>query len=66
MAVAKASAAPVYGFFDTYLGTGVVGGFFETYQSIGTTTADLVLEILSGADVTKLRRARQFEAGFSC
>ena len=54
VAVAKASAAPVYGFFDTYLGTGVVGGFFETYQSIGTTTADLVLEILSGADVKKL------------
>jgi signal transduction histidine kinase len=53
-ALARASAAPVYGFFDTYLGTGVVGGFFGTYQSIGTTTADLVLEILSGADVTKL------------
>ena len=53
-AVAKASVAPVYGFFDTYLGTGVVGGFFETYQSIGTTTAGLVLQILSGADVKKL------------
>ena len=48
VAVARASAAPVYGFFDTYLGTGVVGGFFETYQSIGSTTANLVLEILSG------------------
>ena len=54
VAVARASAAPVYGFFDTYLGTGVVGGFFETYQSIGSTTANLVLEILSGSDVTKL------------
>jgi signal transduction histidine kinase/ABC-type uncharacterized transport system substrate-binding protein len=54
MAVARASAAPVYGFFDTYLGTGVAGGFFETYQSIGTTTADLVLAILSGAQVEKL------------
>jgi hypothetical protein len=64
VAVARASAAPVYGFFDTYLGTGVVGGFFETYQSIGTTTADLVLEILSGADVKKLA-ARDIEANFS-
>ena len=53
-AVARASAAPVYGFFETYIGTGVVGGFFETYQSIGSATADLVLEILAGADVTKL------------
>ena len=64
-ALAKASAAPVYGFFETYLGTGVVGGYLETYQSIGATTADLVLEILSGADVTKLAPARQFEAGLS-
>ena len=54
VAVARASAAPVYGFFETYLGTGVVGGYLETYQSIGSTTAGLVLEILSGADVTKL------------
>jgi PAS domain S-box-containing protein len=54
VALANASAAPVYGFFETYLGTGVVGGYLETYQSIGTTTADLVLEILSGADVAKL------------
>ena len=53
-AVARASAAPVYGFFETYLGTGVVGGYLEAYQSIGTTTAELVLEILSGADVAKL------------
>jgi len=30
-AVARASAAPVYGFFETYLGTGVVGGYLETY-----------------------------------
>ena len=54
LAVANASSAPVYGFFETYLGTGVVGGYLETYQSIGTTTANLVLEILSGTDVSKL------------
>ncbi|WP_314946377.1 ATP-binding protein [Bradyrhizobium cosmicum] len=53
-AVAEASAAPVYGFFETYLGTGVVGGYLETYQSIGATTAGIVLEILSGKDITKL------------
>ncbi|WP_426527232.1 sensor histidine kinase [Bradyrhizobium sp. McL0615] len=53
-AIAKASTAPVYGFFETYLGTGVVGGYLETYQSIGTNTANLVLAILSGADATKL------------
>ena len=54
VAVARASAAPVYGFFETYLGTGVVGGFLETYQSIGRTTGNVVLEILAGAEVAKL------------
>ena len=53
-AVAKASAAPVYGFFETYLGNGIVGGYFDTYQSIGIGTADVTLEILSGTDVAKL------------
>lgn len=53
-AVAKASPAPVYGFVETYLGTGIVGGYTDTYQSIGETTADLALEILSGTDVAAL------------
>ena len=53
-AIAKASSAPVYGFFETYLGTGVVGGYTDTYGSVGTTTADMVLEILSGTNVTAI------------
>ena len=53
-AIAKASSAPVYGFFETYLGTGIVGGYTDTYQSIGTTTADVALEILSGTNVITL------------
>ena len=51
-ALAKASAAPVYGIFETYLGTGVVGGYINTYQSIGITAAEVVREILTGKDVT--------------
>jgi PAS domain S-box-containing protein len=53
-AVAKASAAPVYGLFDTYLGTGVVGSYTDTFESLGITAADMALEILSGTDVTTL------------
>jgi ABC-type uncharacterized transport system substrate-binding protein len=53
-AVAKASAAPVYGLFETYLGGGIVGGYTYTFESLGTATADMALEILSGADVTTL------------
>ena len=64
VALAKASAAPVYGFFDTYIGSGIVGGYLETYQSIGATTAEVVLEILSGADVTKLPPRESARPGF--
>ena len=53
-AVAKASAAPVYGLFETYLGSGIVGGYIDSFQSIGTTTADIALEILSGKAVATL------------
>lgn len=53
-ALAKASSAPVYGFFETYLGTGIVGGYTNTYKSVGTATADMVLEILSGTNVTTI------------
>jgi PAS domain S-box-containing protein len=54
-AVAKASGAPVYGLFETYLGRGIVGGHIETYESLGSTIADIAVEILSGADVATLR-----------
>jgi PAS domain S-box-containing protein len=53
-AVAKASAAPVYGLFETYLGRGIVGGYTDSYESLGATIGDMVLEILSGADVATL------------
>jgi PAS domain S-box-containing protein len=54
-AVAKASAVPTYGLFETYIGEGVVGGHTDTYEALGTTAADMVLEILSGTDAATLR-----------
>jgi signal transduction histidine kinase/ABC-type uncharacterized transport system substrate-binding protein len=53
-ALAKASAAPVYGFFETYLGSGIVGGYITTYQAIGTTAAAMVFEILAGKEVAHI------------
>ena len=41
-AVAKASSAPVYGLYDTFIGQGIVGGYIDTYESIGTAVADMV------------------------
>jgi PAS domain S-box-containing protein len=52
--IAKTSAAPVYGPYETFLGTGIVGGFIETYESLGVAAADMAIAILTGADVTTL------------
>ena len=46
--LARISPAPLYGPYETYIGNGAVGGFVETFESMGTATADLVLEILAG------------------
>jgi PAS domain S-box-containing protein len=63
-ALAKASAAPVYGLFETYLGSGIVGGYINTYQSVGITTAEVVFEILAGKDVTTLPPRTSARADF--
>ncbi len=52
--IAKAASAPVYGPFETFLGSGVVGGYTETYASLGASAADVALEILSGTDPSKI------------
>jgi PAS domain S-box-containing protein len=53
-AVGKVASAPFYGPFETFLGTGMVGGFIETYESLGVAAADMALEILSGTDPATL------------
>jgi signal transduction histidine kinase len=46
--VANASAVPVYGPYDTYLGTGIVGGCVDTFEHVGRETAKLGLRVLAG------------------
>lgn len=46
--VADASAVPVYGPYDTYMGTGIVGGCMDTFDEVGRETGDLALRILAG------------------
>jgi hypothetical protein len=47
-AIAVASNAPVYSFYDTYSGTGIIGGYIQTYESVGMATGDAVLQVLLG------------------
>lgn len=46
--VAEASAAPVYGLYDTYLGCGIVGGRMDTFEHVGRETGRLALRVLAG------------------
>lgn len=50
----RISPAPIYGPYNTYLDTGVVGGFFETFKSHGAAAAELVLAVSAGKDPASL------------
>ena len=53
---ASASRVPIYGYYDTYLGHGIVGGSMLTFEEIGRKTAQVGLRVLAGEspqDVTR-------------
>jgi PAS domain S-box-containing protein len=46
--VAAASAAPVYGVLETYLGQGIVGGAFPSFEAHGKLAGEVALRVLAG------------------
>jgi hypothetical protein len=52
--LASLSPAPVYYPYLEAVGRGHVGGFSETFEGMGSTAADVVLEILAGKDPTTI------------
>lgn len=46
--IAGASAAPVYGVLETYLGQGIVGGAFPSFESHGKLAGQVALRVLAG------------------
>ena len=46
--IARVSKVPVFGFLDTLLGTGIVGGSLLSLQQVGTTGGEMAVDILSG------------------
>jgi signal transduction histidine kinase len=50
--IAHASSAPVYGPYDTFIGTGVVGGRMPSFEQMGEQAGRLVVEFLAGAAPT--------------
>jgi signal transduction histidine kinase len=47
-AISNASAAPVYGLFETYVGSGVAAGNMEFYEDRGRLVGQLVREAVAG------------------
>jgi len=45
---APASHVPIYAYYDTFLGHGIVGGSMVTFQTIGKTAAQIAIRILKG------------------
>jgi signal transduction histidine kinase len=53
--IAEASTAPVYGSFDTFIGTGVVGGWMPSFEATGRQAAEVVNAIFSGVTPASVR-----------
>jgi signal transduction histidine kinase len=59
---AAAATAPVYGPFNTFLGTGVVGGRMTTFESMGRQAGEIAAALLSGAAPASLRLPQSTQA----
>jgi signal transduction histidine kinase len=53
--IAGASSAPVYGPYDTLIGTGIVGGRMPSFEEMGRQAGETVEAILAGAAPSSLR-----------
>jgi len=58
--IAQTAGAPIYGPYPTYINYGVVGGNVVTFNSLGTTIADLVLDVIAGKEVSSVDSPRTY------
>jgi signal transduction histidine kinase len=54
--IAKASAAPVYGPLDTFIGTGVVGGRMPSFEAVGRQAGMIIVKLLAGVPPASIER----------
>jgi signal transduction histidine kinase len=55
--IGSASAAPAYGPWDTFIGTGMVGGYMATFDDQATQAGALVVRLLNGTPPTAIARS---------
>ena len=53
--IAKASSAPVYGPFDTFIGTGAVGGRMPSFEDVGRQAGAIVARLAAGASPSSVQ-----------
>lgn len=53
--MARVASAPIYGPFDTFIGTGVVGGRVPSFADMGRQSAGIVSALLAGVEPGALR-----------
>jgi PAS domain S-box-containing protein len=60
-AFAPASRVPIYGYYETYVGHGIVGGSIVTFEEIGRTAARVSIRILAGEDTLAATRSESYK-----
>ncbi len=55
--IARASSVPVYGTFDTLVGSGIVGGYMTRYEDQAKEAGALVVRLLNGAAAAEIAPA---------
>ena len=63
---APASRVPIYGYYDTYLGHGIVGGSFVTFDEIGPQSGSGELAYPLPAKVRKVSLIRKSAGQSQC
>ena len=55
--IARASTVPIYGTFDTLLGSGIVGGYMTRYEDQAKEAGAIVVRLLNGAAAAEIAPA---------
>ena len=63
--VAKAASVPVYGYYDSYLGHGIVGGFLASFELEANNAGRLGLRILAGEKPGEMSTAEATSCGYA-
>jgi len=62
--VAQTASVPIYGYYDSYLGHGIVGGFLASFDIEATNAAHLGLRILAGAKPQEMSTAESTSCAY--